>query len=237
MTPRRSIPRLARRLAALLLLALVITTAVAWAACLAMTLSDSHVSFFIRGSEAWQIASDEQFGTGYASAGQVPLSTLDVKPSEWLPDAGGFQRYFESPPISPARLVRLTKIINEASSPRVVLICDSGWPFRALWGAEVSPTGRPGTAKSFGTIPVPTPNPWIVPIRPIWLGLLADTAIYALVIGLAVQLALAIRHQRRRRRGHCPACAYDLGHNLPSGCPECGWNRSTTPAPDHQPCV
>ena len=35
---------------------------------------------------------------------------------------------------------------------------------------------------------------------------------------------------RRRRRGRCPACGYDLRGDLSAGCTECGWNRDIEPA-------
>ncbi len=34
---------------------------------------------------------------------------------------------------------------------------------------------------------------------------------------------------RRRRRGRCPACGYDLRSDLTRGCTECGWRRDDQP--------
>ena len=34
------------------------------------------------------------------------------------------------------------------------------------------------------------------------------------------------RAEKRRHRGHCPLCGYDLRGDLERGCPECGWNRA-----------
>ncbi len=31
--------------------------------------------------------------------------------------------------------------------------------------------------------------------------------------------------ERRRQRGRCPECGYDLRGNRDAGCPECGWRR------------
>jgi len=41
-----------------------------------------------------------------------------------------------------------------------------------------------------------------------------------------IQLSFERREQKRRARGLCPACAYDLRGEFNSGCPECGWNHS-----------
>lgn len=39
-------------------------------------------------------------------------------------------------------------------------------------------------------------------------------------------LVVALQGTRRRLRGCCPGCGYDLRHKLNDGCPECGWLRS-----------
>lgn len=38
------------------------------------------------------------------------------------------------------------------------------------------------------------------------------------------------RRQTRLERGQCPSCRYRLGEAAAAGCPECGWNRGSTPA-------
>jgi hypothetical protein len=63
-----------------------------------------------------------------------------------------------------------------------------------------------------------------VPTRPIWIGLLADSLLYGVVVGVA-PCTRSLRRFLRTRGGLCPRCAYDLVHDLASGCPECGWNR------------
>jgi hypothetical protein len=69
----------------------------------------------------------------------------------------------------------------------------------------------------------------VLPWRPIWPGLAADTALYA----AALWLLWAVLTKPRRffvelsrvRRGCCIACGYDLGYDFRPGCPECGWRR------------
>lgn len=38
-----------------------------------------------------------------------------------------------------------------------------------------------------------------------------------------------IRRRGRLEAGLCPRCSYDLRREMESGCPECGWNRDSTP--------
>jgi hypothetical protein len=115
-----------------------------------------------------------------------------------------------------------------------------GWPIRALECAVVAPTSPSAPAiylvnggaldrrqiqgsQSLATVRV---FPW----RPVWTGLLADGAIFAvpwfLLLILAAFLSAGGRAALRLRRGHCPECGYDLCGDVAGGCPECGWRRS-----------
>ena len=68
-----------------------------------------------------------------------------------------------------------------------------------------------------------------LPLRP-WLpGLMADTACHAILWWPLIGLPGVIRRARRRRRGRCPGCGYDLRGSLGSTCPECGPPRRQTP--------
>ncbi len=62
-----------------------------------------------------------------------------------------------------------------------------------------------------------------LPYRPIWPGLLANTAIFAAPWALLFIGIPLLRRVTRRRRGRCVRCGYDL-RGMPSGapCPECG---------------
>jgi hypothetical protein len=105
----------------------------------------------------------------------------------------------------------------------------TGWPFRALacsvhWERQIANANVTYTVRGGVQIPRDAAfNPRALPLTPIWLGLLADTLLFA-----AVWLALAsgVRAARRRRRircNLCAACRYPR-HALPPGapCPECG---------------
>ncbi len=64
-----------------------------------------------------------------------------------------------------------------------------------------------------------------------WSKVVANLVIHSLAWSLLLPVLSAIHaryHSRptlRTRRGLCPACAYDLRHELAAGCPECGWGR------------
>ncbi len=71
------------------------------------------------------------------------------------------------------------------------------------------------------------PMDWIfLPLRPLLPGFAINTALYASLWFFAIPLPGKLRRRRRRRKGLCPSCAYDLSGDLETGCPECAWNRA-----------
>lgn len=65
-------------------------------------------------------------------------------------------------------------------------------------------------------------DPWVLPYRPIWSGLLIDTAVFTVLWMLVFLVPIALVRRRRRRRGACVACGYDLAGTTGDRCPECG---------------
>lgn len=104
-----------------------------------------------------------------------------------------------------------------------------GWPWPALAyvctrdDADVL-TPEPGSALVLRKTTIASTR-GVLPLIVLGSGFVADTAVLAAcTLSLLVAPSL-IRSRVRRRRGHCPRCAYDLLADFTSGCPECGWNR------------
>ncbi|MEO1008498.1 MAG: hypothetical protein AAFX79_08020 [Planctomycetota bacterium] len=62
---------------------------------------------------------------------------------------------------------------------------------------------------------------YAMPILPYWPGLFANTAFYAALVFLPWTTLRWRRIARRRKRGLCVACNYELGEAVVR-CPECG---------------
>ncbi|HZW07506.1 MAG TPA: hypothetical protein VFF65_10315 [Phycisphaerales bacterium] len=65
-----------------------------------------------------------------------------------------------------------------------------------------------------------------VPLRPLALGMVLNTLLFAVPIALVLWAPGAVRTLRRRRKGCCAACGYSLaGLDEGAACPECGRGR------------
>lgn len=77
-----------------------------------------------------------------------------------------------------------------------------------------------------------------LPCRPLWRGLISNTIAFGAVWGLVMLGAKWVWRQRpsvrRRRRGWCVRCGYDLLGDFANGCPECGWNRTNVSRPQEE---
>jgi hypothetical protein len=66
-------------------------------------------------------------------------------------------------------------------------------------------------------------GPTELPLRVVWGGLIADVAVWSAAWGVVLFGAAWARQVRRRRRGLCAGCGYDLrGAAAGAACPECG---------------
>jgi hypothetical protein len=129
-----------------------------------------------------------------------------------------------------------------------------GWPMLALYSdRDMTVATAPGVPCGAGTTGAPsgisisgftgisavtTPGsggPVPIPLRPIWGGLAANIAIYAVLwwllwLGCTVPRRFIVE-VARFRRGACIRCGYDLGYEFVAGCPECGWRRDRATPP------
>lgn len=100
----------------------------------------------------------------------------------------------------------------------VTMIASPRSPFPPILRGDLGAFLRPGVNSSWTFWP--SALGFALPYRPIWPGLLADAAFYALLYLLLRAGILALRGLFRRGRSLCPDCAYPLGEY--TTCPECG---------------
>ena len=100
-----------------------------------------------------------------------------------------------------------------------------GWPWRALVSRASFDQGTKRWTTAGWGLPSTqaSPVPKLLPMEVFWPGFLACSALYSLPISGPV-LAKVLVRARRRRRGWCIRCGYDLSGS-PAGCPECGSGR------------
>jgi hypothetical protein len=112
-------------------------------------------------------------------------------------------------------------------------------PSLAVSGGTLTISGASAPYGSGGTIVLSTPSaPGVrppLPTRPVWIGLLVDTVLFALawwIIWIVLTVPRRfVREVARVRRGACVQCGYDLGFDFIRGCPECGWRRGPADQP------
>lgn len=119
------------------------------------------------------------------------------------------------------------------------LVLATGWPWKSMSvafsdPAPVSPNTQHAALQiqgwsgvALGSSSVQTDPPPAIPLRPIWTGLAADSAVWGAFLAAAVFVRRRLRALWRLKRGLCPACGYDLRHGEHDACPEGGRLPST----------
>ncbi len=109
-----------------------------------------------------------------------------------------------------------------------------GWPLRSFLSDVVIDTSNGPQYHSLSWVTFSrTANTWkgpmsvalVLPLQPAWTGFALNTGFYGAFWTLPFIGLPLFKQHRRRRKGHCPHCNYDLKRDLEHGCPECGWGR------------
>ena len=112
-----------------------------------------------------------------------------------------------------------------SAGARVMVATETGWPWIAF-ACEFSDVGGHRGGWMIGRPRASGGPVRALAWRPLWPGAALNMLVFAagwLVILLAPR---AIRRTRRRRRGACERCGYDLRGTPSGGCPECGFARA-----------
>jgi hypothetical protein len=223
------------RLLAYVLVGLVATVALAW--------FPEVVPWSLRAQPTW-VAWIEQRGGAYwvvslssrgASAVGYPSESRAQKLLARMISAGGTKAPDGAPPPLPAwALVRqdvITKsmMMGGTASEGWALVNDGreGWPFAALGGGRAEHMGPGYTTVRVRNDHVLKLGEHEVPTRPLWPGLLANTAIFGVVAwtvhAAATPIVRRVRARLRPGPGMCARCRYDRrGLAAGAACPECG---------------
>lgn len=102
----------------------------------------------------------------------------------------------------------------------------AGWPMRAVRATmtqmnDIDLNAEAVTADGGLLVRDGAIGPWVVPLRPIPLGLAVDIAAWAGAFHLVQTVAVAVRSRRRRRDGRCVECGHIVAGSG-GACPECG---------------
>ena len=123
---------------------------------------------------------------------------------------------------------------SNQNAQSIVMRIRSGWPLRAFVAHEwsVEPPDYLRDQHIVGGVWVlivvgqyrgrPSEMSRTVAFQPLWAGLVIDTTVFGLLWWLITIGPWQIRQFRRRRRGWCLRCAYDLRGVDHKVCPECG---------------
>jgi hypothetical protein len=107
----------------------------------------------------------------------------------------------------------------------------SGLPLRSFMGLTWEPKSTVDLGqRSWGMARIPALQfegglAWVsrpLPIAPLWFGQIVNAAFYGGLLWLAIHGPGHLRRWKRRRRGLCLTCGYDLRSAMHKRCPECG---------------
>jgi hypothetical protein len=133
----------------------------------------------------------------------------------------------------PRHMLAVRPLHHELGKSELV-VDQVGWPCPALYCVSIpASTGTLESSLRLGgivisraaTTTMPADGYRVIPLRPIWGGLLLDVCLFSTLGGGLATTFVSLRRLRRRSQGHCPRCGYDLRFAFVDGCSECGWNK------------
>jgi len=168
----------------------------------------------------WEVTRIDRFGTTWVA------STQSKRPFEY--------HYVTEPPpeaVIPSwgNLAGHTEALRSPNVEQEMRFVDArGWPMRTLWcevggwlsGPQIGVVAqqvRGGIDTSLPTsMRLSVPITRVLPLRPVWPGLIVNTLVYAVLIATPFLL----RRYLRVKRALCPKCGYPSGTS--PTCTECG---------------
>ncbi len=114
-----------------------------------------------------------------------------------------------------------------------------GWPMRSMvWHLVRRKADAPERhlwSLDLGGMQGPVGLPRALPLRPIPIGFVVNSLLYATCLWLMISVPFDVRRMIRCKRGRCTKCGYDLSGTDHEACPECGVSLPKPPALPGQP--
>ena len=199
-------------IAVCLLLGVVVNVAVAWGCALWATPSSRENGGFQVAGVPWTYLRMRGFGVdrirlrNYAQSWPVGKLPDGVPEPRFGPEIAVEQAYVSAG--WPWQALRTQAVVEQPVTERRRLFFEPGYP-EVSWDFGFVLPGDPG----------PPVAAKVLPLRPMLLGFVADTLLYAALLWLLIPGPFVLRRFLRVRRGLCPKCAYPIGES--SVCTEC----------------
>lgn len=176
-----------------------------------------------RWTSEWWMFCEREPGAAVTAAGKPALVQAEFKTA--LVEAGDDARRLN---------IRIGVAVENSEEVRLVpaerrdFATATGWPMRtALYREWYLLLGRSNLHLVHG-FRIPGTATWsnrlrlVVPLRPLWVGLIFDVVFWSLAYIAAIQFSAYLRRRWRRGRGLCEHCGYDLRGTERDRCSECG---------------
>jgi hypothetical protein len=124
----------------------------------------------------------------------------------------------------PGWLQRIRRAVEAERVRRTTVIDGRGWPLVSMYGMAYQ--DHSSNWKGSGAVVISTAQdavaPKLIPLTPVWVGLVPNAFIYGGALWLARRSIRATRQQLRVYRGQCRHCGFQVAPGTVRRCPECG---------------